>query len=104
MKLEGKVYCVVLEDECNGRDLQQQFAEFVAICDIEEEFQRFVDDRFIVAPVAEVTTHFLPNDTEGIEVVCESDVHEEVAISLEGVSDVVMGVIAEWLFDMIHLM
>lgn len=93
MKLAGKVHCVVLENECNGWELQQQFAEFVAICDIEEEFQRFVDDRFIVAPVAEVTAHFFPNDTEGVEVVCESDVHEEVAISLERVSDGVMGVV-----------
>ena len=93
------MHCVVLENECNGWELQQQLAEFVAICDIEEEFQRFVDDRFIVAPVAEVTTHFFPDDAECVEVVREADVHEEVAIGLERVSDGVMGVIAEWLYD-----
>ena len=77
---------MVLKNECDGWELQQQLAEFVAICDIEEEFQRFVDDCFIVAPVAEVATHLLPNDAERVEVVREANVHEEIAISLKWVS------------------
>lgn len=73
---------MVLKHVSDGIQTQKHLAGLVPVRYIQQEFQRLIDDRFIVAPRSQVAANLLPNHAERVQIVQKPHFCEEITIRL----------------------